>query len=1184
MKLLRLELLKFGAFTDVVLDFSALEHGVHVIYGNNEAGKSTTLRAISGVLFGIPERTSDDHQHKMSELRIGAWLCSDAGKEIRMVRRKGRVNTLLNHQGQSMDERGLLTLLGGVQREMFETMFGLNHDNLRLGGQALLDGSGEVGQSLFGAGMGHAGIHKLLETLEKKADELFKPHAKKPPLNATLVEYAEAKKRIHERSLQAKTWVELEKALQSKQHIRDQLQAQLKGHQFRLAKLERIQRIRPYLVERQELQYRQDAMGPVTILPEHARQQREDAQRSLRESGIRSERLQHSLTERAHALSQLAISPALLEERAAIQQIQRQLGGYLKNSQRLPEMHRELQQVNHQIQQILTRLGRPVSLDNLEAIRLSDADQARIRQLGHDRPNLDAKLHHLDERRTELSMKIKRQEEELAKLPPIKDASDVVRIVDEIRGEGNIETRWLETQREQERLASEIQRKLSVLGLWQGTIEALISLEIPASSTIERFINEAGEFNRDLQLYDRQLIEKKEEIAQVEGKLEELRLAGEVPTERELIQRRQERQEHWQRLRQELDSPGTVPNRNSTHPSLFRAYEQAVLETDELGDRLRREADRVATYANYSALLSQRREEAQALDNQIARRRHARSNSIKRWKALWEPLSIVPLSPVEMREWLSRHAELVRDAEILGKIKQRVQTFRERMDVHRQTLDDAFVRLGVEANISTDSFSLMVRRAADWCEKASLLSSQCSSLTKTLQVLMEDRFHLDKQLQSAKAQSDKWQIAWTKAVEVLRLPSHATPQEAEAVMLATSELFSKEERAHLWTDQLTSLQRECDAFSHTVQRVFRRCFPERSDKSVEIQATILVDELQVAEAALARRHEIEEQCKVQQSELEDWLDKQKLAEKHLEDLMRIAGVSHLEELYQAETRSEQASAIRHELQLVDTTIRNLSGGMAVEELAQEAKQEQADGLGTEIEQIKQAIHQLQTQVDAVHRELGGLQTTLQSMSGQSQAADAAETAQRLLARMREQVEEYSKIRLSALLLRREMERYRQANQGPLLQRTSHLYQMLTLDSFREVTVGYSHNDQAVLQCVRPDGTTVSVAGLSEGTRDQLYLALRLASIEKHMLCNEAIPFIADDIFIQFDDQRSRAALRILDEVSDKTQVLLFTHHRRLVELAQEAIPATRLQIHDLDALRAQSWSQSSADNASCYPI
>lgn len=87
--------------------------------------------------------------------------------------------------------------------------------------------------------------------------------------------------------------------------------------------------------------------------------------------------------------------------------------------------------------------------------------------------------------------------------------------------------------------------------------------------------------------------------------------------------------------------------------------------------------------------------------------------------------------------------------------------------------------------------------------------------------------------------------------------------------------------------------------------------------------------------------------------------------------------------------------------------------------------------------------------------------------------------------------------------------------------------------------------------------------MSDGTRDQLYLCLRLASLEQNLERNEPMPFVVDDVLINFDDSRAKAALGALSELSRKTQVICFTHHARLVSLAKEALVEGDLCVHSL---------------------
>jgi len=69
----------------------------------------------------------------------------------------------------------------------------------------------------------------------------------------------------------------------------------------------------------------------------------------------------------------------------------------------------------------------------------------------------------------------------------------------------------------------------------------------------------------------------------------------------------------------------------------------------------------------------------------------------------------------------------------------------------------------------------------------------------------------------------------------------------------------------------------------------------------------------------------------------------------------------------------------------------------------------------------------------------------------------------------------------------------------------------------------------------------------------LYLALRLAALEMHVEQGRPLPFIADDLFINFDDDRAAAGLKPLGDLSRKTQVIFLTHHDHLLELVKNDV-------------------------------
>ncbi len=230
MKIARLLLQAFGPFTGKTLDFAASPANLHLIYGPNEAGKSAALRAITDLRFGIPMRSPDDFIHPTGRMRIAGVFMDDQGQPIGLIRRKGRAPTLSRFDvATEQPDPALpvlreheLALTGGVERGEFETMFGLNHERLRAGGDQLIKGEGELGSALFEASAGTRGIAAILATLDDDAKGLFNVHGRAQ--NATI---NDARRQLDEQRTawrQAQTkpaeWQALNRAHEHQRHVR----------------------------------------------------------------------------------------------------------------------------------------------------------------------------------------------------------------------------------------------------------------------------------------------------------------------------------------------------------------------------------------------------------------------------------------------------------------------------------------------------------------------------------------------------------------------------------------------------------------------------------------------------------------------------------------------------------------------------------------------------------------------------------------------------------------------------------------------------------------------------------------------------------------------------------------------------------------------------------------------------
>ena len=330
MKILNLHLMAFGPFTDLDLDFTGNQAGMQIIYGPNEAGKSSALRALTGWLFGIEHNSPDNFIHDYQQLKIGGTLRNSAGQELAFIRRKGRSNTVLTPEGKPLDDDILRDYLHGIDRQLFLSMFGIDHQALVSGGEDILRGGGELGQSLFAAGLGTADLRGVIQELEDKARSLFLPRGQLQVINQAISEYAAHKKMVSEHSLRSRDWIEKDQAIRDHRLQLDKISGDLGDMSAEKHRLERLNQVIPKIAKRDALILRQKNLGSVVILSPEFTETRKESVRQLESAQESLERATSEKKVLAEELDGLSVPQELLNQAQTITALHQRSGGLPK--------------------------------------------------------------------------------------------------------------------------------------------------------------------------------------------------------------------------------------------------------------------------------------------------------------------------------------------------------------------------------------------------------------------------------------------------------------------------------------------------------------------------------------------------------------------------------------------------------------------------------------------------------------------------------------------------------------------------------------------------------------------------------------------------------------------------------------------------------------------------------------
>lgn len=1170
MRFERIDLTAFGHFTRRSLEFGTESGRFHLIYGANEAGKSTALRAIRGLLFGIEQQSADVYLHAGKDLRIGGVLWDEARqKRWHVVRRKGRKNTLMAPDGTALDEACLEPFLGGIDERLFSSMFGLNHETLRSGAQALLQGEGRLGESLFSAGSGLSAVRRLLAELNEQADQLYTPKARSRRLNQEINDVREARQLVQHSSTTASAYLQQEARLAELNQRLAALTAERTRHQAHKHRLERALRILPLIAQRRTYLEQLQALKSLVEVPAELPAVRQEALTALQHA---QRSLEHEVPEIERVerrMQSLQVPEALLTiDEPHIVELHQRLGSHRKALLDLPRREAELVRIREDVLAQLRALGHEPKLELAQRLQLDKLEATALRRLSGQKSAYEGRLSENKAKLTRVEEGITRKRKEVSRLAAPREVEALARSHARAQHHVELERSFEQAKRRLTASERELDERLRRLPGFEGGFTELAALRCPLQQTIdgfERRFTELLEGRRQLRLQLRRLYEQRVELEQ---RLQAAQAEGEVARPERLAELRTQRDTLLAQCLLTPDEP-EWGDPKTPFGSLLRErlgrLRDSIDAADVYSDRLRAEAQRVALFSTIQSELEAVQRRRQLLEEQLEEAQRTWQAAQSEWEAVW-PAGVEVRTPREMREWLTQRAEVLAVAE-------RVELDRAEVRRHERALADVIAELNYELRrvgepdrTLWESLTQLLQRVAGVVEAERLLRRQREELEQRLSIEEQQREQLQHELTDLQVEHKQWRAEWLRQVRRIGLSKDATAEEVSLMLEGLAEVRRKLDEARGLERRIGAIRRDVEQFESEVNKLLQRTAPELLERSVDEATELLVASYRRAQQAAEERRRLERELREREQRVTQAQSERDHAAQQLEALARQLGARDQDELAHLIEQARRRSELRELVAAEERRLVAQGEGASLATLLEETRGLDADEVRARIAELEAQLQELQLEWETLTTERAAVAQGLSRLT--VGAASAAEELSARVAKLRSTVGRYLRMRLAADLLAMEIERYRQAHQGPILGRADELFPRLTLNRYQGLRAGFDAKDQPVLLCVAEDGREVPVERLSDGTRDQLYLALRLASLERYFETSQRMPLIFDDILIHFDDERAAAALELLGELSEQTQVLFFTHHRRLVELAGQVIAPERLVAHQLSAFES----------------
>ena len=1153
MRIRELKLIRYGKFTDRTVALPPGDRDIHLIVGPNEAGKSTVRTAIGDWFFGIPARTPLAFLHPMPDLRVGGTLERPAsgetpGQQLAFDRTKGNKNTLRTPKDASLPDGALQPWLGSLQAQAFNRMYALNHTTLVEGGAGILSASDDIGRMLFQSAAGIEHLGDALQKLQAEADTLWASRKSGSRIYYQALEvYDAAHADFKKATLRTKDWKAQHDALAATEAALAQARKRDTDIRRELSRLERFRRVRPMLLALDAAKAQHDELlraGDIPLLAETSSQVLGGTRQEMVLVEADLERLQQNVAQIQTELEGTQIDQNVLALAADITELHERRLQFRAHRTDIVKRSEEIRMEWLRVQELAADLGWHAESEDAVRERLPAAPvRSRLARLLKERvalvQNLRSATHTLAERQQQMQQ----AQQALGRITACGVPPGLAVAVEQALKLGDHAAALAQWQQEIDGLVQKIDAGLAALGIWRKEPDALMAMVTPEAAVVQSLIDQHRSDAAEALSQRDTLDAKTQEIARLELELQQF-VRDFQPVSLEQVQKaRRVRDEAWQGIKA---APQALHNK-------ALAFEGHVVDADHLADARLDRAQHEAARQTKAERIEQLRLEQSNLESRVQTVQARMDTRMAEWYALTAACGLPQLALEIAPVWLQQRQG------VLELLAQKLNTERQLSDRREAALhiqQSLWAMLGAEpSGEPAPELAECVRRARTQITLADQAQGQRATLEQQLHDGHSSLVMLQASVQSAQAAWDAWDQSWRAAVLVAGYEATALPDQVEAeieVMQEVERLLARIRSTR--SERIDTMQADLDGLADTAQGLAQRCAPELAGNAPEDIALELARRLTQAQQAHALASELQSRLQRSHTEITAAQQRQLAAQARLAPLMGTAGVEDIHALANAIERSDRRREIEQNMASAESALIQAADGLPVETLREEIAGVGPDELKAQLDGLAEMSASVVEEIAALSNTYGTQKTAFDALDGTDAAAQAEARRQEAIAAMADAAERYLKVHTASRLLKWSMEKFRETKQGPMLAKASAIFKGLTLNSFSRLLVDAEEATPRLIG-IRQDGEQVDVAGMSEGSRDQLYLALRLAALELQVEQGLNIPLIADDLFINFDDRRTAAGLKVLGELSRKMQVVFLTHHDHLVPLAREVLGA-----------------------------
>jgi uncharacterized protein YhaN len=352
-----------------------------------------------------------------------------------------------------------------------------------------------------------------------------------------------------------------------------------------------------------------------------------------------------------------------------------------------------------------------------------------------------------------------------------------------------------------------------------------------------------------------------------------------------------------------------------------------------------------------------------------------------------------------------------------------------------------------------------------------------------------------------------------------------------------------EERLEVLESLTQTYQKEVNSLAQQLE--VRDTFTEDD----EAQVLRLVAELEREQDNQRSRDALKRQLEVYEAEREQNKAHLLEAERELQDLFAEGEVTDEAEFRRRAHLYERRVEVRKVLEQHSRSLENL-GGRGDDQVGfqDELRRCSPERLQAERDDLEQEVKHLEDGLAALQERHGRLNERREQLESAEELSVLRQQRNVLAADLKDAARRWSALTVCLGFFQEARQIYEKERKQPVVRESEHFFRIITAGRYQ--TIVAPHGEERI-QVIGANGRRYDLDVLSRGTAEQLYLSLRFGYIQEFGRRARPLPVVVDDILVNFDRRRARAAISTMCGLAENNQILFFTCHPETVSLIKE---------------------------------